>query len=49
MVRTTSSLVDVMSDDRDVINKFGMMSDVVLPLRLGPSTNVDRCSPLDTS
>ncbi len=30
-----------MSDDRDVINKFGMMSDVVFPLRLGPSTNVE--------
>ncbi len=49
IVRTTSSFVDVVTTAREVVNKLGMMSELVLPLRLGPTTKVDRSGPLVTS
>jgi hypothetical protein len=49
IIRTTSSFVEVTTAALLVDNKFGMMSELVFPLRLGPMTNVDRSDPLVTS
>jgi hypothetical protein len=46
---TTSFFVDVTTQERFVIRRFGMMSDDVFPLRLGPNTSVERSSPLVAS
>ena len=49
IIATTSLFVDVTTHERAVIRRFGMIIEEVFPLRLGPSTSVDRCDPLDAS
>src|ERR1700680_2916955 len=46
---TTSFFVDVTTQERVVIRRFGTTMDDVFPLRLGPSTSVERSSPLVAS
>jgi hypothetical protein len=47
--RITSSLVDVMTQECALIRRFGMIIELVFPLRLGPNTSIERSLPLDTS